>query len=461
MATLLAHRASESRLGNGLEALSPTSPGSGGEDEKAPRRRRPRGKRGGARWKSLQLRAGYLREQDGEGRTPTFIAGAQANLATSGLGKLGLPGTPSEPTEAELMRAAANSAFTKTRLCRFYAKGICKRGEGCTYAHTEAELRALPDVFRTKLCPLLSRTGRCMLVDCTYAHKEDELYKAAAGQGMAGQDDSEDDGDESDDEGDDSGCEDLALSDHVGQWDPDSIPYWSTNKDSPAAVHRESYEAAAASPHRGRAADTRKPPPGSWSMPAQQQPPQVGWMRAVTQPSRIVQVDLNSHMMGSWARTTTSPDGLGMLRNTVSTDAAGHMFRMTSMQSNTSEGINDDMYDTAGSKQHKIFNRSVTDPVHGKSKRHPRMTGRGAARWSELDDIDTDDEGRSASPATPRTPSWIPPMAMTGRQDNGCNSEGVHVKVKNTFITTEEPEHTPGMTKVRSAPSLGEMLMGS
>ena len=34
----------------------------------------------------------------------------------------------------------------------FNLKGNCRKGESCTYAHTEAELRSQPNLRKTKMC---------------------------------------------------------------------------------------------------------------------------------------------------------------------------------------------------------------------------------------------------------------------------------------------------------------------
>jgi len=69
--------------------------------------------------------------------------------------------------------------FDKTRLCKFYAKRKCKRGQACTFAHSEGEVQAPPDFFRTQLCADFARSGTCEAgSDCKYAHAAEEIRRA-------------------------------------------------------------------------------------------------------------------------------------------------------------------------------------------------------------------------------------------------------------------------------------------
>merc|ERR1719235_2433696 len=66
-------------------------------------------------------------------------------------------------------------AFVKTQLCRFHLKGICCKGESCSYAHSETELQPAPDLAKTKKCRTLILKGICKNPDCKYAHGREEL----------------------------------------------------------------------------------------------------------------------------------------------------------------------------------------------------------------------------------------------------------------------------------------------
>jgi len=65
--------------------------------------------------------------------------------------------------------------FAKTKMCKFHVLGMCSKGGSCRFAHGRADLRPLPDLYRTKLCVALQRDGKCDQDDCGYAHSNAEL----------------------------------------------------------------------------------------------------------------------------------------------------------------------------------------------------------------------------------------------------------------------------------------------
>lgn len=65
----------------------------------------------------------------------------------------------------------------KTKMCRFWITGSCRRGAACEFAHSPEEMQPLPDLQRTKVCPTLINTGHCNDTSCTYAHFEDQLRR--------------------------------------------------------------------------------------------------------------------------------------------------------------------------------------------------------------------------------------------------------------------------------------------
>mmetsp|Transcript_104714 Transcript_104714/g.165285 ORF Transcript_104714/g.165285 Transcript_104714/m.165285 type:complete len:437 (-) Transcript_104714:59-1369(-) len=66
--------------------------------------------------------------------------------------------------------------FRKTKQCKFFQSGTCKRGDNCNYAHTENILQPLPDLYRTRLCVTFDRSGQCKDGDrCKYAHGAAQL----------------------------------------------------------------------------------------------------------------------------------------------------------------------------------------------------------------------------------------------------------------------------------------------
>lgn len=68
----------------------------------------------------------------------------------------------------------------KTKRCRFWLEGRCTRGNSCTYAHTDVELRVPPNLTKTKICARWRR-GTCenSASDCAYAHGQDDMRETA------------------------------------------------------------------------------------------------------------------------------------------------------------------------------------------------------------------------------------------------------------------------------------------
>eukprot|EP00920_Eleutheroschizon_duboscqi_P007483 GHVT01017056.1.p1 GENE.GHVT01017056.1~~GHVT01017056.1.p1 ORF type:complete len:497 (-),score=12.61 GHVT01017056.1:350-1840(-) len=63
----------------------------------------------------------------------------------------------------------------KINMCKYAQRGRCDRGESCTFAHDEEELRKRPDMRKTKLCRAWSQ-GKCHLGEsCSYAHGREDL----------------------------------------------------------------------------------------------------------------------------------------------------------------------------------------------------------------------------------------------------------------------------------------------
>lgn len=64
----------------------------------------------------------------------------------------------------------------KTKRCRFWMEGRCTRGDSCTYAHTDVELRSPPDLTKTKICSRWKRNACDKSPEqCAYAHGADDL----------------------------------------------------------------------------------------------------------------------------------------------------------------------------------------------------------------------------------------------------------------------------------------------
>jgi len=67
--------------------------------------------------------------------------------------------------------ALEESIFHKTKFCRFYSIGRCRRGFKCRFAHSREELQETPDLRCTKICPNVLSGQPCLFGDqCTYAH---------------------------------------------------------------------------------------------------------------------------------------------------------------------------------------------------------------------------------------------------------------------------------------------------
>eukprot|EP00928_Gymnodinium_smaydae_P099516 TRINITY_DN9521_c0_g1_i1.p1 TRINITY_DN9521_c0_g1~~TRINITY_DN9521_c0_g1_i1.p1 ORF type:complete len:194 (-),score=24.01 TRINITY_DN9521_c0_g1_i1:426-1007(-) len=67
-----------------------------------------------------------------------------------------------------------NRQLEKTRMCSFYSRGMCYFGAECRYAHSSVEIRAAPNLSKTKLCMKFKR-GACFNKECTYAHGVGDL----------------------------------------------------------------------------------------------------------------------------------------------------------------------------------------------------------------------------------------------------------------------------------------------
>eukprot|EP00929_Paragymnodinium_shiwhaense_P039561 TRINITY_DN20772_c0_g1_i5.p1 TRINITY_DN20772_c0_g1~~TRINITY_DN20772_c0_g1_i5.p1 ORF type:complete len:133 (+),score=13.07 TRINITY_DN20772_c0_g1_i5:116-514(+) len=76
------------------------------------------------------------------------------------------------------LQAALQRSCAKTRLCKYLQSAAgCHQAERCTFAHTEEELRATPDLSYTRVCRLY-RAGVCEAgADCSFAHGESALRK--------------------------------------------------------------------------------------------------------------------------------------------------------------------------------------------------------------------------------------------------------------------------------------------
>lgn len=90
-------------------------------------------------------------------------------------------GVPMTPKSAS---TSIKEAVKFTRMCKFNLVGTCKRGSGCSFAHSEADLQEEPDFRKTTLCTSFSR-GKCKMGNtCNFAHGLHELRKQVCEKGL-------------------------------------------------------------------------------------------------------------------------------------------------------------------------------------------------------------------------------------------------------------------------------------
>lgn len=78
--------------------------------------------------------------------------------------------------------------FFKTRLCRFFVRGKCFKGNGCSHAHSRDELHQRPNLAKTSLCRHWSAAKFCEKgSECSYAHGLSELRMRSENSDMSDQ----------------------------------------------------------------------------------------------------------------------------------------------------------------------------------------------------------------------------------------------------------------------------------
>ncbi|CAK0893376.1 unnamed protein product, partial [Prorocentrum cordatum] len=111
---------------------------------------------------------------DADGRPALALVDSLTGCAVSGSG--GATSDTDAQEALDELPARARSKFLKTRYCEFFfTRGRCRKRHRCTFAHSEAELRPLPDLRFTKMCPSVAAGGKCAQEDCMYAHSPHEL----------------------------------------------------------------------------------------------------------------------------------------------------------------------------------------------------------------------------------------------------------------------------------------------
>ena len=82
---------------------------------------------------------------------------------------------PPAPLVHEL-QGPVRHQFRRTQLCKVFLQyGVCR--DDCSFAHSENELKVMPDLQKTKLCP--ARPSACVNAHCPFAHGIAELRATA------------------------------------------------------------------------------------------------------------------------------------------------------------------------------------------------------------------------------------------------------------------------------------------
>eukprot|EP00917_Polyrhabdina_sp_WS-2016_P025852 GHVP01055582.1.p1 GENE.GHVP01055582.1~~GHVP01055582.1.p1 ORF type:complete len:138 (+),score=13.63 GHVP01055582.1:68-481(+) len=74
------------------------------------------------------------------------------------------------------MSHSKRNQFSKTKICPWFHRGICEKGEDCKFAHSEVELRNRPNLERTSMCKNMEN---CRSENCKFAHDASELRATA------------------------------------------------------------------------------------------------------------------------------------------------------------------------------------------------------------------------------------------------------------------------------------------
>eukprot|EP00931_Biecheleriopsis_adriatica_P078777 TRINITY_DN5218_c0_g2_i1.p1 TRINITY_DN5218_c0_g2~~TRINITY_DN5218_c0_g2_i1.p1 ORF type:complete len:409 (+),score=81.32 TRINITY_DN5218_c0_g2_i1:75-1301(+) len=84
--------------------------------------------------------------------------------------------------EADQARPGMQKLLKQTRLCKFNLSGRCLLGSSCNFAHDQQDLKATPNLQKTRLCNSFLALGSCKFgSSCTYAHSADELRSTETG----------------------------------------------------------------------------------------------------------------------------------------------------------------------------------------------------------------------------------------------------------------------------------------
>jgi hypothetical protein len=108
----------------------------------------------------MSRQTSYANEEEETPSTRTSESSGQPEINTESIAPLEkLPG----------------DVFRKTKRCKYFDRGCCKKGEACLFAHTQ-EVQPRPNLYRTRLCLAFERFGNCTAGDaCKYAHGHEQL----------------------------------------------------------------------------------------------------------------------------------------------------------------------------------------------------------------------------------------------------------------------------------------------
>ena len=113
-------------------------------------------------------------------RGPTgYSTPAKAVQSVSTMRKHKPQSTAPPAVGSPVVRPNLSNLCRKTKLCALFSQGACDRWD-CAFAHGVRELRALPDLQRTRLCPYLLAHGQCLAAAaycCKFAHSDEEIFR--------------------------------------------------------------------------------------------------------------------------------------------------------------------------------------------------------------------------------------------------------------------------------------------
>jgi hypothetical protein len=78
--------------------------------------------------------------------------------------------------EHDARTAQLSQALKYTKMCDFFMRNSCRRGNDCCFAHSVKQLQKSPELLKTILCDRFHLRGSCKKgANCNYAHSEQEL----------------------------------------------------------------------------------------------------------------------------------------------------------------------------------------------------------------------------------------------------------------------------------------------